>query len=92
VSQDKKLADYTSGTYFIHPKLIEEMRQAQRQKRQLARKQGEIPTEQQHSLSPVSALDPAAGEQPTLPITPDLAGPQSSHGHVNIAHIQPTQN
>jgi hypothetical protein len=89
VSQDKKTADYTTGTYFIHPKIIEKMRQAQQQKRQLAREQGGVPTEQYHSPTTANALDPAAGEQ-KIPITPDLAGPQS--GHVNTTHVQPSQN
>ncbi len=88
MSKEKKSADYTSGTYFIPPKLIEEMRQAQRQKRQLAREQGGVPAEQHQSLTPPNALDPA-GKQ-TTSIAPDLAGPQS--GHTNTAPIQPPPN
>jgi hypothetical protein len=88
VSQEKKPANYMSGTYFINPKLIEEMRQAQRQKRQLSGEQGEVPTEQHQIIPSTNALDPA-GEQ-KIQNTPNLAGPQSSH--INTAHIQPPPN
>jgi hypothetical protein len=40
VSKKKKSLDYTTGTYFIHPDIIEEMRQKQRQQRQLVTEQG----------------------------------------------------
>jgi len=86
VSQEKKSADYTSGTYFIHPRLIEEMRQAQRQKRQIAREQGGVPAEPHPGLTTMKVLDPA-GEQ-KIHRAPDLGGTQS--GHTNTAHIQPT--
>ena len=88
MSQEKKSGDYTSGTYFIPPKLIEEMRQAQRQKRQLARKQGGVPTEQHASPTPPNTLD--AADKQTTTIAPDPTGTQS--GPINTAHIQPTQN
>jgi hypothetical protein len=86
VSQEKKSADYTSGTYFIHPRLIEEMRQTQQQKRQIAREQGGVPAEPHPGLTTTNVLDPA-GEQ-KIHRTPDLAGTQS--GHICTAHIQPT--
>ena len=40
MSQKKKSLDYTTGTYFIHPSIIEEMRQKQRQQHQLVTEQG----------------------------------------------------
>ncbi len=88
MSQEKNSANYTSGTYFIHPKLIEEMRQAQRQKRQLAREQGGVPAEQHQIIPSNNALDPASNQQ--IQTTPNLAGPQSEHR--NTAHIQPPPN
>jgi len=40
VSQKKNSLDYSTGTYFIHPTIIEEMRKKQRQQRQLVTEQG----------------------------------------------------
>jgi hypothetical protein len=90
VSQEKNLADYASGTYFIHPKLIEEMRQLQRQKHQLAREQGEVPIEQ--PPDPVSQKISQKISQDTL--DPDkLPGEPASTptSHTGAAHVQPTQ-
>lgn len=87
MSQEKKTADYTSGTYFIHPKLIEEMRQLQRQKRQFVKEQKKEPSEQ--------ASDPASQkkEQDTLEAD-KRPGKQARQGtptdHINTTLVQPT--
>lgn len=87
VSQEKKTADYTSGTYFIHPKLIEEMRQLQRQKRQHAKEQKKESSEQ------ASDLASQKKEQDTLDADkqPGEQAKQSAPtDHVNTVPVQPT--
>lgn len=88
MSQEKNSANYTSGTYFIHPKLIEEMRQAQQQKRQIAGEQGGVPAEQHQITPPTNMLDPANEQK--IQNTPTLAGPQN--GHISTAPVQPPPN
>jgi hypothetical protein len=85
VSQEKKLADYATGTYFIHPKLIEEMQQLQRQKRQLAKQQEGDPSEQSIELILPHGLEQ---EKQAIHIKPDLSDTTTSH--TNTVQAQPT--
>jgi hypothetical protein len=68
VSQKKQSLDYTTGTYFIHPSIIEEMRQKQHQKRQLVIEQGK---EQQPA-------DPAKQAAPIVLDLPDTTLSQTA--------------
>jgi len=87
VSQEKKLADYATGTYFIHPKLVEEMRQLQQHKQKLAGIPEGVPSEQ-----PIELILPHTLEQEKLAIhiKPDLSDTTTSR--TNTVQAQPTPN
>jgi hypothetical protein len=55
VSQKKNSLDYSTGTYFIHPTIIEEMRKKQRQQRLLITEQGkeQQPTDPGKQAAPI---------------------------------------
>jgi hypothetical protein len=65
VSKKKKSLDYTTGTYFIHPDIMEEMRQKQRQQRQLVTEQGK----EQQSTDPGKQATPIVLELPDATLT-----------------------
>jgi hypothetical protein len=65
VSKKKKSLDYTTGTYFIQPDIIEEMRQKQRQQRQLVTEQGK----EQQSTDPGKQATPMVLELPDTTLT-----------------------
>lgn len=60
MSKKKKSLDYTTGTYFIHPSIIEEMRKKQRQQHQLVTEQGK----EQQSADPGQQATPIVLELP----------------------------